>query len=105
MSSERAATLLSLRYLCDDSRWKAVQSRDPAADSAFIYCVRTTKIYCRPICKARLARRANVEFFRTSHEARKAGYRACKRCKPELNSSMPVEDSVKKIMELVARLS
>jgi len=105
MASRRAATLNSSRYLCDDSRWKAVQTRDPAADQAFVYCVRTTKIFCRPICKARLARRANVEFFATSREAQKAGYRACKRCKPEVASGMPAEDGVKKILELVARSS
>ncbi|KAG9800878.1 hypothetical protein KCU95_g235, partial [Aureobasidium melanogenum] len=61
------------------SRWQALVTRNPAANNKFVYCVRTTRIYCRPICKARLARRANVEFFATPFEAENAGYRACKR--------------------------
>lgn len=90
-------------YEDDDSRWAAVTSRDPAADRAFVYGVRTTKIYCRPICKARLARRSNVTFYRTPQEAQDAGFRACKRCKPELPSGMPEEDAVRKIREFVAQ--
>ena len=88
-------------YEDDDSRWAAVQSRDPAADRAFVYGVRTTKIYCRPICKARLARRSNVTFYRSPQEAQDAGFRACKRCKPELPTTMPEEDAVRKIREFV----
>jgi methylphosphotriester-DNA--protein-cysteine methyltransferase len=91
-----------LRFLDDDSRWAAVRDRNPEADQAFVYCVKTTKIYCRPICKARLARRSNVEFFTFGSEAVKAGYRACKRCKPELATSMPEEDAVRKIMAFIA---
>jgi methylphosphotriester-DNA--protein-cysteine methyltransferase len=89
-------------YEDDDSRWAAVQARDPAADRAFVYGVRTTKIYCRPICKARLARRSNVTFYQNPQEAQDAGFRACKRCKPELPTGMPEEDAVRKIREFVA---
>ncbi|KAL4909453.1 metal binding domain of Ada-domain-containing protein [Aspergillus multicolor] len=63
------------------TRWQAVVTRDPTA--SFVYGVLTTKIYCRPSCAARLARRANVEFYDTSSQAQRAGFRACKRCKPE----------------------
>ncbi|KAL4800966.1 metal binding domain of Ada-domain-containing protein [Aspergillus venezuelensis] len=62
-------------------RWQAVVTRDPSA--RFIYAVLTTKIYCRPSCAARLARRANIEFYDTPVQAERAGFRACKRCKPE----------------------
>ncbi|KAL4957765.1 metal binding domain of Ada-domain-containing protein [Aspergillus filifer] len=62
-------------------RWQAVVTRDPSA--RFIYGVLTTKIYCRPSCAARLARRANIEFYDTPAQAERAGFRACKRCKPE----------------------
>ncbi|KAL4966825.1 putative DNA repair and transcription factor Ada [Aspergillus stella-maris] len=62
-------------------RWQAVVTRDPSA--RFIYAVLTTKIYCRPSCAARLARRANIEFYDTPAQAERAGFRACKRCKPE----------------------
>ncbi|KAL2825609.1 metal binding domain of Ada-domain-containing protein [Aspergillus cavernicola] len=62
--------------------WQAVVTRDKTATS-FVYAVLTTKIYCRPSCPARLARRANVEFYDTPSQAERAGFRPCKRCKPE----------------------
>lgn len=68
--------------ITQDSRWQAVVNRDATADGSFVYCVRTTGVYCRPSCAARLARRENVEFFATCAEAEAAGFRACKRCKP-----------------------
>lgn len=69
-------------YETDDARWAAMQSRDPAAEGAFFAAVRTTRIYCRPGCPARPLRR-NVCFFDTAQAARAAGYRACRRCKPD----------------------
>jgi AraC family transcriptional regulator of adaptative response/methylated-DNA-[protein]-cysteine methyltransferase len=66
----------------DESRWQAVVSRDPAADGAFVYSVRTTGVYCRPTCAARLALRKNVRFHATCQDAESAGFRPCKRCKP-----------------------
>lgn len=82
-------------------RWQAVQDRDGAADGLFVYAVKTTKIYCRPLCKARLARRANVSFYDTGREAQAAGFRACKRCRPELGGCMPEELAVRKIRAFV----
>jgi AraC family transcriptional regulator of adaptative response/methylated-DNA-[protein]-cysteine methyltransferase len=69
-------------YATDATRWAAVQSRDPAADGAFYYSVRTTGVYCRPSCAARLARRENVAFHASPAAAEKAGFRPCKRCRP-----------------------
>src|SRR5262249_32415355 len=66
----------------DDSRWRAVQRRDRAADGTFVYCVRTTGVYCRPSCAARLPRRENVMFHATCAEAERTGVRPCKRCRP-----------------------
>jgi AraC family transcriptional regulator of adaptative response/methylated-DNA-[protein]-cysteine methyltransferase len=66
----------------DDQRWQAVMRRDPAADGEFYYSVRTTGVYCRPSCAARLARRENVRFHMTCAEAEHAGFRPCKRCRP-----------------------
>jgi len=62
-----------------DTRWAAVQARDPAADGHFVYAVRTTGIYCRPSSSARLPKRENVEFFETAQAAEAAGYRASRR--------------------------
>jgi AraC family transcriptional regulator of adaptative response/methylated-DNA-[protein]-cysteine methyltransferase len=66
----------------DDLRWQAVTQRDKAADGAFYYAVRTTGVYCRPSCPSRQARRENVAFYDTATQAEQAGFRACKRCKP-----------------------
>lgn len=68
------------------SRWKALTTRDSAASSAFIYCVITTKIYCRPDCPSRLARRANIIFHDTPAQAEAAGFRACLRCRPSASA-------------------
>lgn len=57
--------------------------RDPAADGAFVFAVRTTGVYCRPSCGARRPRRENVAFFADGAAARAAGHRACKRCAPD----------------------
>lgn len=70
------------RYVSDNERWNAVVHRDPNADGKFYYSVKTTRVYCRPSCAARLARRENVEFHNSCEEAERAGFRACKRCQP-----------------------
>jgi AraC family transcriptional regulator of adaptative response/methylated-DNA-[protein]-cysteine methyltransferase len=67
-------------------RWQAVCARDARADGTFVFAVRTTGVFCRPQCAARRPRRENVEFFGTVADARAAGYRACKRCRPEARS-------------------
>ena len=65
-----------------DPRWAAVVARDPRADGTFYYSVRTTGVYCRPSCGSRRANPANVRFHLTARAAERAGFRACKRCKP-----------------------
>jgi AraC family transcriptional regulator of adaptative response/methylated-DNA-[protein]-cysteine methyltransferase len=60
-----------------------VCARDANADDVFYYAVRTTGVYCRPSCAARPAKRANVTFYTTTTEAERAGFRPCKRCKPD----------------------
>ena len=66
-----------------DPRWAAVVARDPAADGRFFYSVRTTGVYCRPSCGARPARPENVDFHASAADAERAGFRPCKRCKPD----------------------
>lgn len=66
-----------------DPRWAAVLTRDPAADGQFFYSVRTTGVYCRPSCASRTARPENVTFHATAAAAEGAGFRPCKRCKPD----------------------
>src|SRR5260221_14568760 len=69
-------------YASDAERWTAVQRRDAGADGMFFYSVRTTGVYCRPSCASRLARRENVRFHASCAEAEGAGFRPCKRCRP-----------------------
>ncbi|HSP67635.1 MAG TPA: bifunctional DNA-binding transcriptional regulator/O6-methylguanine-DNA methyltransferase Ada [Bryobacteraceae bacterium] len=69
-------------YLTDADRWNAVIHRDKDAADAFVYSVKTTGVYCRPSCPARLARRGNVAFHPTPKDAERAGFRACRRCRP-----------------------
>jgi AraC family transcriptional regulator of adaptative response/methylated-DNA-[protein]-cysteine methyltransferase len=68
----------------DDCR-AALASRDARADGTFVYAVKTTGVYCRPSCGARPARPEHVRFFETPTQAESAGFRACKRCRPDRN--------------------
>jgi AraC family transcriptional regulator of adaptative response/methylated-DNA-[protein]-cysteine methyltransferase len=70
----------------NDPRWTAIVARDPKADGQFYFSVKTTGVYCRPVCAARLPRPENVAFYATRDEAEAAGFRACKRCKPNQGS-------------------
>ena len=67
----------------DDPRWAAVVARDPTADGHFYYAVVTTGVYCRPSCPTRLARPENVRFHPTRESAERAGFRPCRRCRPD----------------------
>ena len=69
-------------YQDDAARWDAFAARDRAADGVFVAAVRTTGIYCRPTCPAKTAKRLNVAFYATCEAAEAAGYRPCKRCRP-----------------------
>jgi AraC family transcriptional regulator of adaptative response/methylated-DNA-[protein]-cysteine methyltransferase len=66
----------------ESERWAAVTRRDPHADGQFFYSVSTTGVYCRPSCPSRRARREHVCFHATIADAERAGFRACKRCRP-----------------------
>src|SRR5690625_3333858 len=75
--------------LDDDQRYRAVHSHDPRFDGVFYTAVRTTGIYCRPSCPAQTPRRENTRFFSTAAAAQEAGFRACKRCRPDLAPGSP----------------
>jgi AraC family transcriptional regulator of adaptative response/methylated-DNA-[protein]-cysteine methyltransferase len=63
--------------------WRAVLGRDRRADGTFVYAVKTTGVYCRPSCGARRPRRENVAFHQSCQSAARAGFRPCRRCRPE----------------------
>lgn len=71
-------------FSSDAARWDAVRARDAGADGVFLYSVATTGVYCHPSCAARPARPENVAFHDTRAAAERLGFRACKRCKPDL---------------------
>lgn len=77
------AKIDSLAAHGDDARWAAVRARDASADGSFYYSVKTTGVYCRPSCAARPAKPENVAFHATAAAAERAGFRPCKRCKPD----------------------
>src|SRR5690242_19713712 len=70
-------------HLNDAARWNAVVGHDRAADGLFVYAVRSTGVYCRPSCPARRPRRDRVQFFHEARQAAQAGYRPCRRCRPD----------------------
>ena len=93
---------LSESTIHDDARWQAVRLRDPAFDGTFFVAVRTTGVYCRPSCRSRPARRENIAYFATAEEAQRAGYRACKRCRPDrLGAPDPQVEAVKRACERI----
>src|ERR1700716_3066549 len=69
--------------LDDETCYRAARSRDARFDGRFFTAVKTTGIYCRPICPARTPRRENIAFYRTAAAAQQAGFRPCLRCRPE----------------------
>ncbi len=67
--------------------WTAFEARDSGADGSFVAAVTSTGIYCRPSCPARRPKRENVQFYPVPEAAERAGYRACKRCRPNTAES------------------
>jgi len=86
--------------------YQAVKSKDPRFDGWFFTAVRTTGIYCRPSCPAITPKPANVTFYPTAAACQRAGYRACKRCRPDATPGSPEWDSradlVARAMRLIA---
>lgn len=73
----------------DVERWQAVAARDAGADGTFVYAVQTTGIYCRPSCPSKRPKPTNVVYFSLAQAAEAAGFRPCKRCKPDAIASAP----------------
>ena len=65
------------------AQYQAVQRRDPALDGVLFIAVKTTGIYCRPVCPARTPLARNIAFYPSAAAAERAGYRPCLRCRPE----------------------
>ncbi len=87
----------------EDSWFEAVRRRDRAFDGNVFFAVRTTGVYCRPSCASRPAKRENVSFYETADAAERAGFRACKRCRPDrLGGADPQVEAVRRACERIA---
>ena len=80
-----------------EEMWEKIIACDRKYDGLFYTAVKTTKIFCRPSCKSRKPKKGNVEFFHDMSEVEKAGFRACKRCRPEVEHS-PHTELVRKVI-------
>jgi AraC family transcriptional regulator, regulatory protein of adaptative response / DNA-3-methyladenine glycosylase II len=89
-----------------ESCYRLSDSRDPRYDGIFFIAATSTRLYCRPSCPARQPKRANVRFYPTAAAAQSAGFRACKRCRPDAVPGSPDwnwrADSVARAMRLIA---
>ncbi len=90
--------------LNDVARWRAVLERDRSADGLFVYAVRSTGVYCRPSCASRRPHRDRVDFFDTPDAARRAGFRACKRCRPDASALDPWIEKVRRATVYLANV-
>src|ERR1700732_1327990 len=99
MENEKLASALP-----SNPRWLSIVARDKGSDGKFFYSVKTTGVYFRPSCGARLARPENVHFYTTTEAAEKAGFRACKRCKPAgLSLTEANTAKIEKVCRLIER--
>ena len=89
-----------------ESCYRLSDSRDPRYDGIFFVAATSTRLYCRPSCPARQPKRANVRFYPTAAAAQSAGFRACKRCRPDAAPGSPDwnwrADGVARAMRLIA---
>lgn len=94
-----------MKKLSDEKMWRAVRDNDSAYDGVFYYGVRTTGIFCRPSCKSRIPNRENVIYFEDAYAAGKAGFRPCKRCRPDLLEPQagPAEEACARTTEILRR--
>jgi len=81
--------------------WRAVTGCDHEYDSKFFYAVKTVGVYCRPSCRSRTPLRKNVLFFESAAEAESAGYRPCKRCRPDLPEYEPSAELAERLKALI----
>jgi AraC family transcriptional regulator of adaptative response/methylated-DNA-[protein]-cysteine methyltransferase len=86
----------------DVQAWQAVLARDRRYDRMFVYAVRSTGVYCRPSCPSRRPRREMVEFFEEPQQAERAGFRSCKRCRPnELNGQRELPQVITRVCRFI----
>ena len=83
---------------------RARRSRDARFDGRFFIAVRSTRIYCRPICPSRFSNDSNIRYYATAEEAAAAGYRPCLRCRPEAAPGSPAWTGTSAVVQRALRL-
>lgn len=78
--------------MTEEEMWNAVCSSDENYDGLFFYAVKTTGIFCRPSCRSKIPKKENICYFASAEEARKAGFRPCKRCRSDLLAYEPMRE-------------
>src|SRR5260370_41180155 len=99
MNANPAAPSIDQR-ICEQARL----TRDARFDGLFFTAVRSTGIYCRPICPAPTANARNVEYFGNAAAAASAGYRPCLRCRPEAAPGMPLTRARSELVAAALRM-
>src|SRR5215831_20398792 len=87
-----------------DACYRALVARDARFDGLFFVGVKTTGIYCRPVCRARTPGRDRCLFFRTAAQAEEAGFRSCFRCRSELAPGAAPVDALSRVVAAALRL-
>src|SRR5437764_9190995 len=104
--SQNSTITSGVAALDDERRYQAAVSKDARFDGVFFIAVTSTGIYCRPSCPAITPKRANMRFYRSAAAAQEAGFRACKRCRPDASPGSPEwnirADMVGRAMRLIA---
>ena len=85
----------------EDALWRAVVECDTTYDGRALYAVKTVGVYCRPSCRSRTPLRRNVRFFEFATDAEAAGFRACKRCRPDLPDYAPMAELAEQARRLI----
>ncbi|MEP3274835.1 MAG: Ada metal-binding domain-containing protein [Stappiaceae bacterium] len=85
---------------CEAARYR----RDPAFDGLFFTAVKTTGVYCRPVCPVRQPLSKNVRYFRTAPAAEQSGFRPCLRCRPETAPFCPAWNGTRTTVERALKL-
>lgn len=87
-----------------EAAYRALETRDARFDGRLFIGVTSTGIYCRPVCRVRLPKRANMRFYGNAASAERDGFRPCLRCRPELAPGLSLADSSPVLAEQAARL-
>lgn len=87
--------------LSKEEKYNAVINNDRRYDNEFIYAVKSTGIFCRPSCPSKPPLNINVSYYENSQDALNAGYRPCKRCRPDLKSFDPKDELLREAKQII----